>query len=212
MGKLLGFGKGQQGNTLRLNYKNYVAEIGVQNSKFVFYVNGEVVHDLSTKAELASPTFTGTVTLPDVVMSGHKDAQVFLANTFQCPATGTDWTFSQWGAALSASKTTKYCWLPLDFLKVGDEIVSYKLFGDCTEAAAATLDCKLIKITADSSSDVTGGALTQITADGAFAQLVTITSPETVVAGKFYALMLTGTTGVGDQFYVNGAEVTVNRK
>ena len=35
MGKILGFGKGQQGNTLRLNYKNFLAEIGLQNGKFV---------------------------------------------------------------------------------------------------------------------------------------------------------------------------------
>jgi len=48
MGKILGFGKGQQGNTLRLNYKNYFAEIGLQNGKFVFYVNGDVVHNLGT--------------------------------------------------------------------------------------------------------------------------------------------------------------------
>lgn len=212
MGKILGFGKGQQGNTLRINYKDKVGEMGLRNGNIVFYENGREVSKMEDKANLASPTFTGTVTLPDVVMSGHKNSQVFLANTFQCPASGTDWTFSQWGAALSASKTTKYCWLPLDFLKVGDEIVSYKVYGDCTEAAAATLDCKLIKVTADSSSDVTGGAMTQVTADGPIASTVTITSPETVVAGKFYALMFTGTTGVGDQFYVNGAEVTVNRK
>ena len=48
MGKILGFGKGQQGNTLRLNYKNFLAEIGLQNGKFVFMVNSEVVHNLGT--------------------------------------------------------------------------------------------------------------------------------------------------------------------
>ena len=212
MGKLLGFGKGQQGETLRLNHKKYTAEIGAQDSNFVFYINGKVVHNLGTKAELASPTFTGTVTLPDVIMSGHTNGQVFLANTFQCPASGTDWTFSQFGAELPASKTTKYCWLPLDFLKVGDEIVSYKVFGYGQGTAASTLDCKLINVTADFTSNVTGGAMSQVTADGPIASPVTITSPEVVVAMKFYALMFTGTTGVGEGFYVNGAEVKVNRK
>ena len=83
MGKILGFGKGQQGNTLRLNYKNFFAEIGLQNGKFVFMVNNEVVHNLGTmqtdilsKSNSASPTFTGTVTTPAIILSGETASTI----------------------------------------------------------------------------------------------------------------------------------------
>ncbi len=56
-------------------------------------------------------------------------------------------------------------------LKIGDEIVTYKLVGDATEAAALTLDCKLVRVNlADplTTSDIAGGGMTQIDADGDF--------------------------------------------
>lgn len=220
MGKIMGFGKGQQGNTLRLNYKNYFAEIGLQNGKFVFYVNDAVVHNLGTieadillKSNSASPTFTGTVTLPDVVHSGHIDGQVFTANSFGFDDPTVKWTPSQFGAALPASNTASQLYIPLNFLKVGDEIVSYKLFGDATEAAALTLDCKLIKTyVPHTSADVAGGAITQIVAAGNFASVCTLTAPITVTAANQYSLFIVATTGIGDSIYVNGSEVTINRK
>jgi hypothetical protein len=110
MGKLLGFGKGQQGNTLRLNYKNYVAEIGVQNGKFVFYVNNEVVHNLGTMqdqidtletsvvtfaslaAPAASPTFTGVTKLAAASYAdkaaADADAALLAGSVYKITATG----------------------------------------------------------------------------------------------------------------------------
>ncbi len=98
MGKLLGFGKGQQGNTLRLNYKNYTAEIGVQDSKFVFYINNEVVHNLGTmqadiasKSNAASPVFTGitTMALPIYAdIAAAKTAGLTIGQLFQITTTG----------------------------------------------------------------------------------------------------------------------------
>jgi len=135
-------------------------------------------------------------------------------NAFQYPAPGTDWTPELKGAGLAASKTTKKCWLPLNFLKITDGIVSYKLVGDATEAAALTLDCKLVKVNkADplTTTDVAGGGITQVDADGNFDSEAVLTAVETVSTDKQYTLEILGTTGAGDAITVMGAEVKVVR-
>ena len=98
MGKILGFGKGQQGNTLRLNYKNFLAEIGLQNGKFVFMVNDAVVHNLGTmqtdialKANAASPVITGTTTMALPIyanIAAAKSAGLTIGQLFQITTTG----------------------------------------------------------------------------------------------------------------------------
>ena len=138
----------------------------------------------------------------------------FMANAFQYPAPGTDWTPQVEGAGLAASLVAKKCWLPLNFLKIGDEIVSYKLVGDAVEAAAITLDCKLVRVNlADplTTTDVAGGGITQVDADGDFDVLATLTALETVATDKQYVLEILGTTGAGDSITVIGAEVLVRR-
>lgn len=137
----------------------------------------------------------------------------FLTNAFHCPAPGTDWTPDITGVTLGASLTTKKCWLPLNFLKIGDIIVSYKLVGDVTEAAAATLDCKLVQVNkADplTTTDVTSGGITQVDADGNFDSEANCTDT-TVATDKQYLLEINGTTGAGDSITVMGAEVVVTR-
>ena len=108
----MGFGKGQQGNTLRLNYKNFTAEIGMQNGTFVFYINGEVIHNLATmqtaitanatantatnvqvalKANSAAPVFTGqtTMALPIYAdIAAAKAAGLTIGKLFQITTTG----------------------------------------------------------------------------------------------------------------------------
>jgi len=138
---------------------------------------------------------------------------VFHVNAFQYPAPGTDWTPAKTGATLAASKATKYMWLPLNFLKVGDIITTYNLVGDVVEAAAATLDCKLVQVNkADpiTTTDVTNGAITQVTADGNFDSTANC-NDTTVATDKQYTLEILGTTGVGDSIIVMGAEVTITR-
>jgi len=151
----------------------------------------------------------------DVAISGHSDSKEFLANAFQYPAPGTDWTPDGEGASLAASKTAKKFWIPLNFLKIGDEIVSYKLVGDVVETNAATVDCKLVRVNkADppTTTDVAGGGITQVTADGNFDSLATLTAVETVATDKQYNLEVAGTTAAADTIQVLGAEVKVNRK
>lgn len=151
----------------------------------------------------------------DLSATGHSDSREFVANAFQYPNPGTDWTPELNGAGLAANLAAKKCWLPLNFLKIGDEIVSYKLTGDAVEAAAITLDCKLVSINlADpiTTTDVTGGGIVQVDADGDFDVEATLGAVETVATDKMYTLEVLGTCGAADAITVMGAEVKVNRK
>lgn len=137
-----------------------------------------------------------------------------MSNAFICPAPGTNWTPQVEGANLPASRTAMKMWLPLNWLKIGDGIVSYRLVGDAVEAAALTLDCKLVRVNkADplTTTDIAGGGIVQVTADGNFDVEATLTAVETVATDRQYVLEITGTTGVGDSITVVGAEVKVNR-
>jgi len=141
--------------------------------------------------------------------------QTFVVNNFLCPVPATEWAPAATGCTLPASQTTKKCWMPLDFLKIGDEIVSYKLVGDAVEAAALTLDCKLVRVNkADplTTTDIAGGAIAQVTADSNFDVEADLTDDETVATDKAYNLELLGTTGAGDSITVMAAEVKINRK
>ncbi len=138
----------------------------------------------------------------------------FVANAFQYPAPGTDWTPELKGAGLAQNLAAKNCWLPLNFLKIGDYIISYKLVGDAVEAAALILDCKLVRVNKANpitTTDIAGGAIAQVDADGNFDVLATLTAIEVVATDKQYKLELLGTTGGGDVLTVMGAEVMVIR-
>ena len=139
----------------------------------------------------------------------------FTCNAFQYPAPGTDWTPAISGAGLAASLTSKKVWLPLNFLKVGDKIISYTLNGDAVETTGLTLDCKLVRVNlADpiTTTDVAGGGIVQITADGDFSSEATLTAAETVAVNKTYLLEIEGTTDTSDSLTVIGAEVVIRRK
>jgi hypothetical protein len=162
----------------------------------------------ATKMNLKLETVAGTD-----LDAGASTSRVMLFNTFICPAPGTDWTPQLEGCGLAASKTTKKCWIPLSGLKVGDIITTYNLVGDCTEAAALTLDCKIVRVNkADplTTTDLTNGAITQITADGNIDSAANV-DDATVATDKQYVLEILGTTGVGDTITLMGAEVTVTR-
>jgi len=149
-----------------------------------------------------------------VLVSAPNHVEEFLANAFQYPNTGADWAPSASGASLPATRAGVTCWLPLNFLKIGDQILSYKLVGDATETTALTLDCKLVSVNlADplTTTDVAGGAIAQQSGTGNFDVLATLTAAEVVVTDKQYYLEITGTTGAGDAILVMGAEVKVVR-
>lgn len=170
--------------------------------------------DLTADISWTLPASAGTVSL--TTSDGHKDGQVFIANAFMCPTPGAaEWTPSALGVTLPTDGTAKKCWVPLNFLKVGDEIVSYTVVGNSLEAAAVTLDCKLVSLTgADpiTVTDVAGGGIVQHTADGLIQAQKTLTAVETVATNMAYNFELLGTTGSGDSLSVIGIHVVVNRK
>jgi len=152
-------------------------------------------------------------TIEDLTQNGHKNSQTFMVNAFQCPASGTDWTPFIDGVHLYVSLSAKKCWLPLNFLKIGDEIVSYKIVGDIINGTS--LDCKLVRVNkADpiTTTNVTGGGITQVTGDGNFDSEATLSSIETVATDKQYTLEILGTTSGTGVITVIGAEVLINRK
>ena len=145
--------------------------------------------------------------------TGASRAQTFLVNAFICPAPGTDWTPQLEGVGLAQSKAAKKCWIPLNFLKVGDIITGYRIVGDAIETTLLTFDCKLVRVNkADplTATDITNGGIVQVIADGNFDVLAN-NDDETVATDKQYVLECLGTTGLTDTIYVIGAEVLVTR-
>ena len=144
---------------------------------------------------------------------------VFHVNAFQYPNPGTDWTPELVGAGLGANLAAKLCWIPLNFLKVGDIITTYNLLGDIHEEGGdtVTLDCKLVAIhIADPivTSDVTNGGIAQQDADGNF-DVTANNDDETILTDWQYTLEVEGTTSNvsgNEKIEVMGAEITITRK
>ena len=148
-----------------------------------------------------------------VAMENNGISRVFMVNSFLFPSPILEWAPTLSGAYLASSLTAMKCWIPLNFLKIGDIITSYKLVGDAVEAAALTLDCKLVRVNkADpiTTTDITNGAIVQVTADGNF-DVEANNDDETVATDKQYVLEILGTTGIGDSITVMGAEVQITR-
>lgn len=153
------------------------------------------------------------VALASTAITTTATARTFMVNLFRCPDAISEWQHTVYGAYLPASLVDKKCWLPLNFLKIGDIITTYNLVGDAIETNALTLDCKLVQVNkADplTTTDIANGAIVQVTTDGNFD--VAVNPDDTTVAtDKQYVLELLGTTGVADEIYVIGAEVSVTR-
>jgi len=143
----------------------------------------------------------------------------FMVNAFQYPAPGTDWTPAITGAILATNIAAKKCWIPLNFLKIGDQIISYKIVGDMHEEGGdtCTFDCKLVRVNkadALTTTDVPGGDIVTVVADGNFDSLATLTALEPVITDKQYLLELLGTTSnisANEFVKVIGAEILVRR-
>jgi len=151
--------------------------------------------------------------------TGYRVVREFFANAFQYPNPGTDWTPAISGATLANNLSSKKCWLPLNFLKEGDRIISYKLVGDVHEEAGdtVTLDAKLVRVNKANpitTTDVAGGGITQVTADGNVDAAAELTAEEEVATDKQYLLEIQGSTSTvsgNEAIKVIGAEVKVVR-
>lgn len=147
---------------------------------------------------------------------GRAATRYFMVNGINCPAPGTDFTPEQKGAILAASKTAKKCWIPLNCLKIGDEILSYKLTGPVTSGGnAVTVDAKIAKIAkAGTVTNITGGAITQVskTAGYTMDEECTLTDRETVATDYMYGIEIVSTTGAACTAIITGVELRFNRK
>ena len=146
---------------------------------------------------------------------GLVDGMVFHVNIFQYPVPATEWKPQLEGAGLPDAQAAKKCWIPLNFLKAGDKIVSYSLVGDVVETDTVTVDAQIYSVDkADpiTTTAIAGGGMTQVDADGNFDVLTTLSSVETVVTDKQYSIEIIGTTTASDAITVMGAEVTINRR
>jgi hypothetical protein len=189
-------------------------EIELDEDKAIYFKDSAIHIQAIDDGHLDLTADTSIDVNGDIVVTGHSDGQVFHVNAFQFPNPGTDWTPGASGAELGASLSSKKVYLPLNFLKVGDEIASYNLVGDIVEANTVTLDCKLVSLNkADplTTTDITNGGMTQQDADGNFDVAVNC-DDTTVATDKQYYLEIEGTTGASDAIYVIGAEITINRK
>ena len=150
--------------------------------------------------------------------SGAATSRTFLVNAFHCPAPGTDWTPTINGVELSNNLSAKKFWIPLNFLKIGDIITSYKIVGDVHEEGGdtVTFDCKLVQVNkADpiTTTDITNGGISQVTADGNFDSAA---NPDdtTVATDKQYLLECVGTTSNvsgNEHIIVIGVEIVDTR-
>ena len=151
----------------------------------------------------------------DLIIAGHAPSNTFLANIFDYPAPGTDWTRVSTGAYLGESKTGSIVWIPLNWLKIGDEITGYKLVGHVMAYSGQvnTLDCALQ--TADKAvpptiTAITSGMIAQQTSGGF--DVASAFGAVTVATDEQYHLKVTGTTVASGHIVVLGAEVALNRK
>lgn len=207
------------------NGSSHSLRITVQPTADTFKANGalfETLHPTVQYAVFMAAPFASVpiykcalIGLHNCISFAGDDGWVeFTANAFQYPNPGTDWTPQLAGALLGPSLANKKCWLPLNFLKQGDEIISYRLTGDTTEVNNIVLNCKLVRVDlADplSTTDVAGGAIAAVTVDGVFDNLATLTNPEVVATDRQYTLEMEGSTGVTDSIKVMGAEVKIRR-
>ncbi len=184
-------------------------------------VLGGVADDTPVAIPVGEQTLVGRVTggnvtaltVAQIITLLGATSRTFLVNAFQFPDPISEWEPTIKGAYLSASLTAKKCWLPLNFLKLGDIITAYSLVGDAIETTALTLDCKLVRVNKANpltTTDITNGAIVQVTADGNFDVAVN-PDDETVITDSKYCLEITGTTGLLDEIYVTGAEITITR-
>lgn len=136
----------------------------------------------------------------------------FMANAFQYPNPTVEWKPNTGGACLPASQDAKVTYLPLNFLKIGDVIISYNLTG-AINGAGATLDCELLQVDLNHPVDTTpigNGFIAQQSDDAIFDATASV-DDKTVATDEMYYLLITGTTGGTDTITVMGAEVLVRR-
>jgi hypothetical protein len=168
-------------------------------------------------------SITGTnFSCVDLHMTGNKDGQTLMENDMII-VTATGWTAESYGALrLAPNKTTCKFTIPVTGLKIGDELVSFKIVGAASAlsgTSATTIDASLRKVYKTAGSALTDASIADMT-QVAFAAASAIyhgsamAAVTTVAAGYQYYILCTGTTANENPCTASiiGAEVVVNRK
>lgn len=155
----------------------------------------------------------------DMTYNGHKNSQVLIWNTFRCTTPATEFAVNDEGALCPASQTAVHLYVSGAGLKVGDEIVSYRVNGYVTSGGnTVTVDADFMKVpAAGTPADPTGdnsNDITQVSKTAAYTlvETCTFTSPYTVVTTEAYNVDVLVTTAAGCTCQITSIEVTVNRK
>jgi len=202
-----------EGDIIVLRTENAARTVILRNSTGNLVIGGDIYLDDTNKHVILICDSAGKMRLLFTMRE-----VTFMANAFQYPAPGTDWTPDITGATLATNKATMKCWLPLNFLKIGDQIVSYRIVGDIVEVGTdiCTFDCKLVSVNKVDlgTTNVAGGGIVTVETDGDFDVEATLAALETVATDNQYLLELLGSTSndsTTEFIGVIGAEVLVRR-
>lgn len=166
-------------------------------------------------------SFAGTLAVTGVITPGGvaRTAQERIISKGAKVGATAGWTVNAatnigYMATMAAGGTASTLVVPVDGLKVGDTITSFKVLAQIESAGGAvTLDGDLRKITnvAADPTDASIGAITQIavSADTASAVSKTLTTPEVVAAGETFYVLVTGTTAASTDIILLGITYTV---
>ena len=155
----------------------------------------------------------------DMTYRGFKRLQILKFGTFNCPAVAEGYANEE-GAIVPASQTGTKIYVPLDALKVGDSVISFRVFGYVTSGGnALTVDADIIEVPkAGTPADPTGDGsndITQVAKTGAYdmdEECVVTAGTCVIEVDKNYHILLLSTTGAGCTIQYVGIEVTVDRK
>lgn len=210
-GDLVTINGGSDGDVIFLKAEHTNRTVILKDGTGNLAMGGDVYLD---QTGLIIPLLYCSATSQWLAFTGYHEQHTFLVNGLSLPLSGTDWSASLEGATLAQNKAAKKAWIPLNFLKIGDHIVSYKLVGDAIEGNALTIDCKLVRINKTdpiTTTDVAGGAIIQIAADGNFDSEAVLTALEDIVTDKQYVFEIEATTTAGDSIILMGVEVVILR-
>jgi len=155
----------------------------------------------------------------DVTYKGFKYGQILHFGTFNCPAVAEGYANEE-GCIVPASQTGTKIYVPLDGLKVGDKVISFRVFGYITSGGnAVTVDADIIEVPkAGTPADPTGDGsndITQVSKTAAYdmdEECVVTADTCIIEADKTYHILLLSTTGAGCTIQYTGIEVTIDRK
>ena len=162
-------------------------------------------------------TVTGNFTY-----TGHKDNQNLLSYHFSIDAPGA--TEFVWATGRSpfldgggGALANKVAYNHANGLKVGDEVVSFTVFGTAAEATTTVLDATMYEIDANGTENaMPGGACsldTTVTVAGDFSSIGTCAGLTTVSANHKYSVKFDGSVAAaGDTILITGVTYNLNRK